>query len=816
MKFAQFQSTYKPLPLDVYERTGQELEEKYYRNREQSSLLRQALSNTKVEDRNIGALAKATTDVENILSQVDGKWHYANNLLYNAKDRLITDKVLNASIEDFAKSQTAKQNEQKRFEEGKIDQAALSAFYRNEKRYNTKGIELDENGQTINRWSTPTPPPKVDTTKKVMEIVELLNKNKDSLAMPNSNLVTIYQNNPELEGYVDIFTNKGKDPSKLGEAVQNWMNSTPEVKQYYDYINDSKVFDFVTEKDSNGNYLTDHNGNFIQRDLTPADFRNIGIPVLDNWQNQSNTMLLPGLNGTLNSVKLNNLAPNFKDSSIYQEYREMGLSDKEALQQIYKKTLTALETDKVIDFARSFGYNEFDVKTVKDERYWFDLEWRKKQEEARDINNIWPGLHPVYKSEDYDSRKTQELIKQKMAELNTMPDISPEEKLARRRKQGEIDNLIASNNLIINSYLDDGEGEMAFNETLTKLGSYLNDEALRVLVKNKDKVKDYISGKSGELGFDFITRVTKGFQKGKVVGEAFSGVVPSPLLGQIGGTIGATLSSNLRDNVSGRTQFNINPIDILNQARDQFSKGLTKRVQKDGLNISNKTLTFLDEQGNPSKFTKALNELVLRNTSAWTFPGTSGKNNEPVTIAQYFADNNVDPTKYDVISGIIDPKGSIPGSVSMRLIPRAGSAGADKLKAFEDIVISPNPNIKPDVLSSLSKIILDNSANELGKNVAIDFAVQSLYGDFLNPIKYDINFNANQNLSIDKTFPKSLYGVPLNKTSNNTSNVKIMYNNGLLELFQLDDNDIISSAPIIRAETLYDLGNYMYEYYLSH
>jgi len=185
MKFAQFQSTYKPIPTDVYERTGQELEAKYYKNRQDSSLLRQAMANTKVENRNIGILAKATTDVENMLEDVNGKWHYASNILYNAKDRITNDKALNASMEDYAKAQNTKLAVQKQFEEGKIDQDALNAFYTNDKRYNNKAISVDENGQLTNRWNAPTPPPKVDTEKKVLEITTLLTQHKDTLAAGN-------------------------------------------------------------------------------------------------------------------------------------------------------------------------------------------------------------------------------------------------------------------------------------------------------------------------------------------------------------------------------------------------------------------------------------------------------------------------------------------------------------------------------------------------------------------------------------------------------------------------------------------------------
>ena len=205
MKFAQFQSTYKPLPIETYERTGQELEAKYYRNREQSSLLRQGLSNTKVEDRNIGHLAKAVTDVEGMLDEVNGKWHYASNTLYKAKDRLINDKVLGASIEDYAKSQTSKTEQQKRLEEGKIGQDALSAFYTYDKLYNNKAIEIDEQGRLKNRWITPTSPDKPDIDKKSMELVDMVLKNPSSI---DTGLMSILNEYGMNTGYLERIRRK--------------------------------------------------------------------------------------------------------------------------------------------------------------------------------------------------------------------------------------------------------------------------------------------------------------------------------------------------------------------------------------------------------------------------------------------------------------------------------------------------------------------------------------------------------------------------------------------------------------------------------
>lgn len=785
MKFAQFQSTYKPLPLDVYERTGQELEEKYYRNREQSSLLRQALSNTKVEDRNIGALAKATTDVENILSQVDGKWHYANNLLYNAKDRLITDKVLTASIEDFAKSQTAKQNEQKRFDEGKIDQEALTAFYRNEKRYNTKGIELDENGQTINRWSTPAPPPKVDTTKKVMEIVELLDKHKDSLAVPGTDLLTVYQNNPRLQGFVDKYTNSGKDPSKLGEAVQNWINSTPEVKQYYDYINDSKVFDFVTEKDSNGNYLTDNNGSFVQRDLTPADFRDIGIPVLDNWQNQNNIMLLPGINGTINTVKINNLAPNFKDSPLYKEYRELGLTDKEALQQIYKKTLTALETDKVVNFARSFGYNEVEHDIIENKMFFYNLDRQKELDKNKDIYFITPGVSTTVKIPDYSTVETQKLIGDLIKERNSIPTDpiiqTPEDKRRYNQLDYEIKNLQNKENLLRNSYLNSPEGSIykdkLFSDFVDKARNKRDKE---IILQNRDKVISYLSGQTEELGFDLPPYFTEREKS-----------AASPLMQRFG--LGESFSS------LGK----VNEYNISSKARIEFDKALTKSIQQNGLVITYDTGILTDNNGAPSKSMEALNNFIQQNASEFTIVNQISKNkNRRETLGQLI-DEDLEGKNTALYNFNIEvPKGKKnDGKFFLRITPRVTGSGEPMAKSLEQdtYIIEPNSTNKPEVMQNLARIAIENDKTGMGSDWGKQTYANSMYRHYFEEIENTLARAREQNPDIQFKDLGEQYFTNVPMSDGNFYNFKLVPNeqNTNLLLYQLDSNGTPQGNPTI-------------------
>lgn len=781
MKFAQFQSTYKPLPLDVYEKTGQELEEKYYRNREQSSLLRQALSNTKVEDRNIGALAKATTDVENILSQVDGKWHYASNILYNAKDRLLNDKVLTASIEDYAKSQAAKEVEQKKFQDGKIDQEALNSFYINNERYNSKGIELDANGQTINRWSTPTPPPKVDTTEQVLKIVTLLNQHADSLAVPGTDLLAVYKANPRLQGFVDKYTNKGKDPSKLGEAVQNWMNSTPEVKQYYDYINDAKVFNMITERDTNGKYLRDQNGNFVQKDITPEDFRNIGIPVLDNWNNQSNTMLLPGINGTLNTVKINNLAPNFKDSQIYKEYKEAGFTDQEALQQIYKRTLTGLQTDKIVDFARSFGYNQLSSNTIEDKMFFYRLDRQKELDKNRDIYNIMPGITTNVKRPDYNSKDTQKLIGDLIKERSSIPTDpkiqTTDDKLRYNQLDYEIKNLQNREKLLRSSYLNSPEGRTYTNELFSDfVGKARNKKDKNLILQNRTKVIEYLSGQSEELGFD----------------------IPSYFFGK-------DLPSIKRQELRIAFPFGLNPSaypgemsESTNPGRmkSAFNDAITKKIQSDGLEVSYETGILTDENGAPSKAMEALNNFVQNNASEFiVINQVSRYKDRRETLGQLVNEDlkGKNPALYQF--NVELPKGrENDGVFFLRITPRVTGSGepmAEPLKQ-DTYTIEPNPTNKPEVMRNLGTIGITQDKTGVGGEWGKQQIANTMYRQYFEDIENTLAQAREQDPDVQFIDLGEQYfvNVPMKDNTGEVGfyNFKLVPTDTDLQLYQLDNN----------------------------
>ena len=772
MKFAQFQSTYKSIPTQVYEQTGKELEAKYYENRQQSSLLRQGLSNAKVEDRNIGHLAKATTDVENMLDQVDGKWHYASNTLYNAKDRITGDKALNASMEDYAKAQATKADVQKQFEEGKIDQEALNAFYTNDKRYNNKAIELDENGQATNRWATPTPPPKVDTTKKILEINTLLLQHKNDIIAGRTGegtpVFALYSANPALKGYVDKETFSGVNEQTLANAAKNWIDSTPEVKQYYNYINDAKVFNAVTERDSTGKYMQDESGNFIQKDLTPKDFRDLGIPLMDNWVSLRNSMIIPDIKtGILKTISINGLSPNFKDTPLYKQYVDAGFSDKEALQKIYSKTLTDLNTNEIVDFAKSFAYMQTDRQTIKDEDYWYKVKKRDDKEKETNIFGGLPGTAPLVAMPQYNTAAVTKTID----ELTKRMAGATEGTVEYNEYRNRLNNIRATNKVIRDAYLESGEGQELTNRKFDSFLFSIPKEDRKLFNENKQKVIDYMSGKTSTLGFTYDTSKKSGF------------------------TGNWNIDSGSIANLQSR---DISLQDRLNGVRKDFDEGLTDHMQKGGLNLNIKTIDFTDKQGGISKVSEELGNFLIDRGDSFNNLNALDEQGQSTTLDDYYGSgknskgkDKIDSSRYKAVAQFTDHYGKF----VVKFIPR--KEGIDPLKDDKRIVIEPNAQNTQELMNEMANTVERNTDgnSDIVNNWVRQTRSNNIFGNIIEPIYDALAVAQSQGIPSNKFGDMWLSNVPLSvKEPTKMGDFKITFNqDNSINIYQSDKNHTISN-----------------------
>jgi len=772
MKFATFESTYKPLPIETYERTGQELEAKYYKNREDSSQLRQYMSKLQVEDRNIGHLAKATTDVENMFDQIDGKWHRAGNILFNAKERIIQDKALNASIEDYEPYLAQKTEQQKRFEEGKIDQAALNAYYINDKRYNDKAIEIDENGQAKNRWATPTPISKVDIEKKVTDLVQLLNQHKSSLAVgatgQGSPLYEIYQANPRLEGYVTKYTASGNSPEKIAEAVRAWIDTTPEIKQYYNYINDATVFDAVTQRDENGRYLKDENGNFIQRDLTAKDFRDIGVYVADDWNTISNftTVALPG--GILTQIPVENQSDNLKNTGLYKELIESGLSDREAMQKIYANTLTSMQTNKIINFGRQFGYSEYDSDVIKDEGYWFNKNLAQKKLDEAKIYSTLIGKAPMYSKPDFSLKASHKQLNDLLLKQDSLTKGTPEY----NQITAEIENLRITQQALRTGFeKNTPDGAQLINDQYSKILDKVPKKDKLLFMNKAQQVKDYISGKTTELGFVY----------------------------------------NTKQGIGGARHLAQSVQDILDSARNSYDKGVEKAVQEGKVNLDINTYDFVDKDGAIAKIGENVGNYILERGNSFINLAALNKQGEKMTLRDYYTENNIDPAKYRAVAQFTDNFGKF----VIRFVPRKDTI--EPLEKDERIIIEPNPDNKTELMQEITDLIQNQSTGlspEVNKWI-YQTRSDALYSSVFGTLQ-DRRAIGRANNTTDQDFKEYyLPNVPLSRTDPSLlGEFKVTFNDdNSISLYQLGKNGELALKTT--RNTINEIQDFLFNQYIK-
>lgn len=759
MKFAQFQSTYKGLPLEVFEKTGQVLEEKYYKNREESSQLRQYLSTMNVEDRNMGHLAKATSDVESMLEEVNGKWHYANNILYNAKERIGGDKLLKASMEDYQKSETYRAEQQKRFEEGKIGEDAYEAYLINNKRFNDKPIEQDEFGQVKNRWYTPPPPSKIDIDKKVLDIVTLLSQHKDSLPAGKNNtgspVYELYKANPTLEGFVDKYTASGVSPEKIANAVSAWINTTPEVKNYYNYINDAKLFNELTLRDDEGQYLKDEAGNYLQRDLTAKDFRDLGIKVTDDWKTLSNVVELPGVNGLATMASIRGMTPNFKETHIFQELLAQGATEKEALQHLYKNALTSNQLQNVVDFGSSFAFSEFDSDTIKNEGYWFNKNLAQKRKEEANLFEAWSTKAPMIKNTNFSlagmNKQKEDLVTARDAYKPGTPEWNT--------YNAEIRNLDNIQKGLRNTYFDNTpEGATVLQNTYAKLLKQLPNKDRELFKQHEEEVKKYLSGKSTTLGFEY------------------------------NGNARGYLPFALRPQATNPIIFGPNRIgDALADAKINVGKAFEKSIADGNVNYDITTLDFVDDNNELHPISTELGNLILDRGNSFVNLGALNKQGEKMTLDDYYAENNIDRSNYDPIAQFSDNYGTF----VIKFVPN--KADVKPLDNDARIVIQPNPANEDAIMSSVLNLVRN-------KNVGVSSTVNSwlnqqtsnlIFNNTFEPIRdklasvYANTGSANFNETI-KEF--DITDVPISKTdSNKLGMFKLVFtSNNTIDIYQID------------------------------
>lgn len=718
MKFAQFQSTYKPLPIQTYEQTGRELETKYFNNRQQASLFRQGMANTKVEDRNLGILAKTTSDVEGMLNEVNNNWQYASNVLYNAKDRIVNDKALNASMEDYAKSQATKQDLQDQFKKGEIDQKELDAFYINDKLYNRKPITLDENGQAKNRWATPTPPPKPDVDKQATKMLDIVLKNPDVV---DTGLKTIFDKQGISSGYLQQVRTEQVSPEKIFGIIKGWMANSPEVKQYYQYINNADLLSKTTD------ILPD--GNITSKSILPqlvSEYRNLGYNVdengtlLDNYQHYVNPKgeFDIKLDSDGRKIEIKDASKTLLESADVKFLMNEGkLPLEDALKQSFLSHKLNGQLNDISSNYKDFAFEKVISNNItSDQEHWLQRKMQLEKEQNANIQYSSLDKVPMSTTTPYSTRDAQTTSTQLQTKLNTLKlrkdyESNPEYISTKQILEDQTQNIT----ILSKSFLNSNEGRIALAEQWKSLVKDLPvNEQIAAYNKYYDDFTNYMQG------IGTLPNITLGTETSNIKQS-------NPLeITAIGNPFGIsrTFNSNTLTNKIENSKVN-------------FQKELDKKI-KSGLSIDNNYETFRDKDGNLSNFHKAQGEYIKTNGDSWYLPYSSNKQGMPVKIQDYmskiFEGKGFNISNFDMLYFPVTNTSTGFGQGVVKLIPNKTFPNGVKVPNVEPIVVRPDASIKNSVLRSNARYVRSNSIDPEATNWANEADVMSIYGDTFVPL----------------------------------------------------------------------------------
>jgi hypothetical protein len=752
MKFAQFQSTYKPLPIQTYEQTGQALENSYYKNREQSSMLRQAMSNTKVEDRNLNILAKATTDTEQILNSVNGQWQYATNALFNAKDRIVNDKALNASVEDYAKKTSEQTELQKRFEEGKTTQEVLDAYNVYNKFYNTKSIEVDPTGTIKNRWANISAPNKPDIDTQATKMIDILLKNPDSI---DSGLRTILDKNGVNTGYLERVRSEGVGADKIFGLVKGYLANSPEVKGYYQYINNADLLAKTGVIDNKGDVHT--------KSILPQlvdEYRNLGWNVdnngnlLDNYQHYINGKgefdIVKDKKGK--SVQIKDAPSSLMESAnVKLLMNEDKLSLEDALKQTYLSHKLNSQLNGIAEDYEKFAFQKVAaVDTIKDEGYWLNRKAQKEKETAAGLAYMSSDKAGLYTT-DYSMRDAQNYADQLHAQPQT-PDIIQKYKEQTQNIQ-----------VLSKTFADTPNGQILVDKLWNDATKELPLDKVDIANKTyKQAFKDYLTG-TGTIPDD----VALLFNRGGIPVGTDPNKVPTPSVGGFPVMTYVPQFSHLQD------------------SKIQFQKEIDKQL-KNGLTIENNYRVFRGEDGKQSPFHAQQGDYIKQHGDSWILPGNLNKQGEPIKLQDYIPklikDNKLkgagyNPDQWNVEYFPSDNTSTGFGTGVIKFTPNKNFPNGVTAPIIPPVTIRPDASVKNADLFTNSKYLYDNSTAPEIKNYAEEGMAMSLYGDtfapLLNNLAVGVELGGGQNLKDERTilnvpFGNKSYTMELKPTANST------------------------------------------------
>jgi hypothetical protein len=723
IQFAKFASTRRSPDFKTIAETGEILHNRYMQNRENISLINQSLNNLDVEDRNQGIVENVKIDVNSMIGDVvsSGKYHRGTNAIYNAKDRVVNDRALNAAITSKAKRDAfySELKKQSSDEKSGITNEAISAAAIYDSISNSAPISIDpDTGILQNEWTAPMVPPKPDAEKMAKEIATSLKPEDIAFIQRKSNgevmvdaegnpmtTPTIFQQHPALEGFIVEHSREGVTEERIATAISRYIESNPAIGQYHAYINGANIIAARMMRDSKtGATLKNESGTPILADITPAMFRNAGINVDDAWNLNDNKGKIIDKEGEEQSVKIENAPINLLDNEYVKEALAKGEDVNDILSGVLNNYLTQSNLQGYVDYGTSFANSKLTSKTVKDDLYHKRLEWAREDEQKREIVYTLNSPSTLFKPEVFDTKDYNNSIAELTKDLRATPSTDTERAALLEEQIREKRAELA---LVSNAYMSGDGGMVAnrlWNEFIERTAGQNDNDIMR---DQKDKFLSYLSGEADIPDFDQFLPEQKGGYTNRGLYTEFWG-----------------------------------------KAKRRYQRSLTKAVKEDGVSIYTNTNTLLDKYGQESKVNTALGDFVYKQGGSFTVMGLTDKDGEVITFSQFLNENKINTNQWEIHSAPADPNGSMYGAVVMSFVPKpsstsAKSAEADKRTPIRNIIVIPNPEVRGQVASTIGQIITDNAANQTMAELGQDYAISAAYGHIRDKIRNEVNLSAD-------------------------------------------------------------------------
>lgn len=723
--FASFKSTYKSLPLETINETGRILQEKYFKNRDTADKLQSSLNNLNVHSKDKPIVTQVIADTNNELNNLNGEYEKADNVIRNIVQRIDKDDVLKTAVQDKTNYDVTLKTLQEKSLDPKsgITNEAIQAFVIHSNISKKGTIYKDENGIIQNRLTVEPPPIKIDPTDTILKITEQLTKNPDIIERTYPGV------SAQIAGYLGVTkeTLKGVNPIKIQSAVASWINTQPEIKNYYDYINSAKVIQkFGNEPVPLDRMLQDFNL-YIRGDGSTYQ--------LSKDEKGGITEIDTNLSNIAQYLIQNSDSGNGFDQNKY------NLLSK----QMYISLATARDLGQISEMGNIFGFSQStsDTKYMENWVARVDYEHRKQNEQITDLvyknTRVMPNTDISVNDYNIKVQKSKQDLDKARTALSITDPILKEEakaKYAIAKQTYERDNFIYHN--YINGALDQSP------QLRANLENTYQNFIKKIEIPSGANKDDYVPS------FDKFVNWLRGNEE---LGT-YKQVYPNKIKDL------NTFISNAKAPFSLQAAKDISLTDVyyaLDDIKETFLNDVSKYIKTNGLQGGyGRAVSFegVDKNGTPinSTINQLISDQIWKNSTAYETVG-SANDSDSKMLDTWLNENKINFKDWDLTTNTYESNMHLIGAHDLTFTNKVDGT-------VKNIVVTQDPrNAIENSLTQAERILSMSTSPQVNDFAINQVAFASYYDSFSNLF--------DEEKLVQKTQTETdIYNIPLRKADN--------------------------------------------------